>query len=230
MEHVRMKDDNSSRQLTENPTVPLIEESSSLLPNRRAFDVQDPYQPSPPPSVPSSQYSDKPRLPRPKLPLFRGFERPRFSRIAILAVLCVISYPAFYILTLVAKDKSLSIVRLIVSAWCSGIGFALGYVILKIGAQHLEAASEYTLVGYHDFSKVLFQTAWATVIHMSYEGSGMKLRDLARGSGNPTSFMPAFHIIRSRFGNRETDRRSRNPYESVPRSSSTALRLLTLLQ
>ena len=65
---------------------------------------------------------------------------------------------------------------------------------------------------------------------MSYEGSGMKLRDLARGSGNPTSFMPAFHIIRSRFGNREADRRSRIPYESVSRSTPTALHLLTLLQ
>ena len=230
-----MRDDNPIHQPTENQTVPLIEENSSLLtPNRRDFDAQDPSRPSLPPSAPSFQYSDKPQLPKPELPrskpLVRGFERPSFTRIAILAVLCVISYPAFYILTLVAKDKSLSIVRLIVSAWCSGIGFALGYVILKIGAQHLEAASEYTLVGYHDLSKVLFQTAWATVIHMSYEGSGMELRDLARGSGSPTSFMPAFHIIRSRFGNREADRRSRKPYESVPRSSSTALRLLTLLQ
>ena len=44
----------------------------------------------------------------------------------------------------------------------------------------------------------------------------MKLRDLARGSSNPTSFMPAFHIFRSRFKNRETSRRSRKSYESVP--------------
>ena len=45
----------------------------------------------------------------------------------------------------------------------------------------------------------------------------MKLRDLARGSSNPTSFMPAFHIFRSRFRNLETSRRSRKSYESVPR-------------
>ena len=57
----------------------------------------------------------------------------------------------------------------------------------------------------------------------------MKLRDLARGSSNPTSFMPAFHIFRSRFGNRETARRSRKSYEFVPTSPS-ALRLLTSLQ
>jgi len=57
----------------------------------------------------------------------------------------------------------------------------------------------------------------------------MKLRDLARSSSSPTSFMPALHIFRSRFRNRETSRCSRRSYESVTRSSST-LRLLILLQ
>jgi len=75
----------------------------------------------------------------------------------------------------------------------------------------------------------LFRTAWATVIHMSYEGGGMKLRDLARGSSNPTSFMPALHIFRSRFGNPDTFRRSRKSYEFVPRLPSNT-RLLTMLQ
>ena len=52
---------------------------------------------------------------------------------------------------------------------------------------------------------------------MSYEaGSGMKLRDLARSSGDPKSLMSAFHIFRSRFGNRETARRSRKSYEYAP--------------
>ena len=64
----------------------------------------------------------------------------------ILAVLCLITYPAFYILTLVAKDRSLFVVRAIVSAWCSGVGFALGYILLQIGAQYLEAAGELALV------------------------------------------------------------------------------------
>ena len=78
-------------------------------------------------------------------------------------------------------------------------------------------------------SNVLSRTAWATVIHMSYEGGdGMKLRDLARGSSNPTSFVPAFHVLRSRFGNRDTSMRSRKTYESVLKFSS--LRLLTSLQ
>ena len=64
---------------------------------------------------------------------------------------------------------------------------------------------------------------------MSYEGGGMKLRDLAGSSRNPTSFMPAFRVLWSRFGNRETARRSRKSYESVPKLSS-APRLLISLQ
>ena len=57
----------------------------------------------------------------------------------------------------------------------------------------------------------------------------MKLGDLARSSRNPTSFMPAFHVFRSRFRNRETSRCSRKSYESVHRSPS-APHLLTLPQ
>jgi len=64
---------------------------------------------------------------------------------------------------------------------------------------------------------------------MGYGGGGMKLRDLAGSSRDPTSFMPAFQILWSRFGNRETARRSRYSYESVSRSSSVP-RLLILLQ
>jgi hypothetical protein len=51
---------------------------------------------------------------------------------------------------------------------------------------------------------------------MSYEGGGMKLRDLARNSQNPTSFLPAFRIFLSRFGNRETARCSRKSYDKRP--------------
>ena len=45
------------------------------------------------------------RLPRSK-PLFRGLERPNFSRIAILTVPYLVTYPAFYVLSFVAKDRS----------------------------------------------------------------------------------------------------------------------------
>ena len=57
----------------------------------------------------------------------------------------------------------------------------------------------------------------------------MKLRNLARSSSNPTSFLPALHIFLSRFGSRGTARRSRKSYEFVLTSFSN-LRFLTLLQ
>ena len=146
MNHLRMRDNTPSPPPTVNPTTPLV-------------DPEDPTWPSPQSSTASVQYADKSRFsslrsklaalrlkpPRSK-PLFRGFETPSFSRIAILTVLCPLAYPAFYVLTLLAKDKSLFLVRLIVSTWCSAVGFALGYILLKIGAQHIEAASESTPV------------------------------------------------------------------------------------
>jgi len=160
MDHVRTRDNNSSPHPTEDAP---FDQISPLLstPNGREYDAEDPTSPSPPSPTANSEPSDEkswlPSLkslrlklvglrsepPRSK-PLIRGFERPRLSRIAILTILCLTTYPTFYILTLVAKDRSLFIVRLVVSVWCSGVGFALGYILLTIGAQHLEAASEFT--------------------------------------------------------------------------------------
>jgi len=96
------------------------------------------------------------KLPQSK-PLFRGFEEPSFPRIAILTILCLFTYPAFYLLTLVAKDRSLFIVRAIVGVWCWVAGLAFGSVLLKIGAQHLEAASKFALAGYRDFLRLSFK-------------------------------------------------------------------------
>ena len=121
-------------------------------PNGGEFDPKDLAGASELPSATNSQCGDKPSS-RPE-PLFQGFERPSFSRIVILTALCLITYPAFYIMTLVARDRSLFVVRTIVSVWCSGVGFALGYILLKIGARHLEAASEFTLLGYRDFLRL----------------------------------------------------------------------------
>ena len=167
MERTRITmDGSSSPHPVGNPTTPLIQADPSLLvPNRRVFDTEFPPSPSPPPTT---AYTEKSRFSglgsvrsklanlrfwpsRSKPGLSQRFEKPSFSHIAILTVLCLIVNPAFYILTLVAKDKSLFTVRLIVSAWCSGLGFALGYILLKIGARHLEAASEFTLVSIETF-------------------------------------------------------------------------------
>ena len=157
MKRVRMKSNNSSPLPTENPTTPLIQiESSHLTQKRTGFDAEYSPKPSSSPPTINSLYAEKSRFPRSK-PLFRGFKRPSFSRIAIFAVLCPAAYPVFHLLTLAAKDRSLFIVRLLVSTWCSGVGFALGYIVLKIGAQHLEAASEFTLVSYRNFIRPYFK-------------------------------------------------------------------------
>jgi len=165
MEEVRLRDDNWSppdSATSFNQADPFL-----LTPNRREFDVEYPAWSSPSPSTTTFHYSHKSQPPsphsfRPKLPnlrfepprskpLFRGFERPSFSQIAILAALCLFAYPALYILTLIAKDKSLFVVRLIVAMWCSGVGFSLGYVLLGIAVKHFEAASEFTTVCYRTF-------------------------------------------------------------------------------
>lgn len=172
-EHDRMRDNNWSPPPTADSTTPFNQADPSLLiPNRREFDAEYPAWHSPSPSTTSFQYTDKSQSssrsihtkladlglePRPSKPLLRGFERPSWAHIAILTVLCLVAYPALYMLTLVARDKSLFTVRLLVAMWCSGIGFTLGYVLLRIGAQHLEAASESTLIRYRDFLRLYFK-------------------------------------------------------------------------
>jgi len=141
---------------SENLAAPPVQvDPSPLTPNRREFDAEYPPWYSLPPSTANFQYADKSKLPwfKPR----RGFEKPSFSRIVILTILCLIAYPAFHILTLVAGDKSLFTVRLLVSVWSSGVGFALGYILLKIGARHLEATSEFTLVGHRDSLRLHFK-------------------------------------------------------------------------
>jgi len=169
MEQVRIRsDNNSSPHPTEDPATPFDQKTPLLsTPNWGEYDSEDSLPPEfPPPSTADSQHPDDRSWfsslnslkfvgpgfePQQSKPPIRGFERPRFSHIALLAALCLITYPAFYILTLVAKDRSLFIVRAIVSVWCSGAGFALGYVLLSIGARHMEAASEFKLVEFRIF-------------------------------------------------------------------------------
>jgi len=164
MELVRLRGNSLNPLPAENPATPLIQADPSLsTPDGRVSDSEDLAWPSPPQSAVNFEYADEsrpssrqslhpelaePRFgpPRPKLS-FRGFEKPSLTRIATLSLLCLITYPVFYVLTLVAKDKSLFTVRVIVSVWCSGGGFALGYFILEIGAQYLEAASKFEHAG-----------------------------------------------------------------------------------
>ena len=149
MEQARASDNSSPPSTVNLPTTFGQEDPLLSTPDRREFDAENQASPSPP-STTDSQHAKKSRFsrfePLPSKPLLEGFERPSFSRIAILTALCPAAYPAFYLLTLIARDRSLFVVRFMVSMWCSAVGFVLGYILLKIGAQHLEAASKFTLV------------------------------------------------------------------------------------
>ena len=140
-----------------NPSLSQVDPSIPT-PNEGEFDAECPAPPPLSSSTTDVQRADTSWVSRLKLqkskPLFRGFERPSCSRITILTVLCLLTYPAFLILTLLAKDTSLFIVRLVVSVWCSIAGLALGYVLLSIGARHLEAASGSTLVERRNFLRL----------------------------------------------------------------------------
>lgn len=56
----------------------------------------------------------------------------------------------------------------------------------------------------------------------------MKLRDLARNSRAPTTFLPAIRVFLTRFANIETARRTRRSYESALVSTSILCRLISL--
>ena len=149
------------------PPSPSFSQTEPLLRDGGGLDAECPPRPSRRPSTASSQrtgeswlsisnlrllHLEPPNLvPELLKPRFRGFEEPSFLNIAILTLLCLVTYPAFRLLTVVAKNRSLSVVRAIVSAWCWGAGFAFGWILLRIGAKHLEAASEFALVGYRSF-------------------------------------------------------------------------------
>jgi hypothetical protein len=140
MQHARLSDDWSPPPTADSMAPSIHTDTFLLTPDRMEFDDEQ--------TTLNSQYAETRsrhrRLADSSDPLQskRGFERPNFTRIAIHTVLCLFAYPVFYILTLVGRDEQLFTVRLLVAMWCAGIGFALRYSLLEIGAQHIEAASE----------------------------------------------------------------------------------------
>lgn len=175
-----------------------------LTPNRRPFDTEDAVS-SPQYNTDKYQFSSRQPLyakfpfrrlstslePPRSIPFFRGFERPNFARIAILTVSSLSAYPALYILTLIAKDKSLFVVRLIVAMWCSGVGFALGFVLLRIGVQHLEAASEWLTpaVQYPDIKPFISSSVGHCYPHESRRGRNETPRSGSQLAGSYQFFV-----------------------------------------
>lgn len=87
------------------------------------------------------------RLPIPKTsarPIFKGFERPDLRQLSLHVFVCFVSYPVMYLVTLVAKDRSLFLVRVLVAVWCALVGFCLAFSLVTFATKYLEAASEFS--------------------------------------------------------------------------------------
>lgn len=75
-----------------------------------------------------------------------------------------------------------------------------------------------------------YSAAWATIIHLSYgnNGSGMKLKDLARSADEPASITGGLLLLFRRVTSRGTSRSARKSYEyCVPPSVDDLVRGLT---
>lgn len=78
--------------------------------------------------------------PQPKT-IFKGFERPDLKQLALHILICFASYPVMYLVTLIAKDRSLFIVRAVVAIGSAGVGFCLAFSLVAFATKYLEAAS-----------------------------------------------------------------------------------------
>lgn len=86
-----------------------------------------------------------PTLSLPKVnarPIFKGFERPDWSKIALHIFACLFSYPMMYVVTLISRDRSLFLVRALVAVGSALVGFCLAFCLVAFAIKYLEAASE----------------------------------------------------------------------------------------
>ncbi|KAF8075860.1 hypothetical protein FPV67DRAFT_386387 [Lyophyllum atratum] len=135
-----------------------------------------------------------------KHPFAQNFEAPLWKSILVHISLCLVAFPSLLLITLIARQKPLFWTRFIVGLGCGVVGLSLGLSLLQLAQSFLEAA------------------AWATVIHQSSvrETPGIKLRDLAASSGDPTSAWTALRLLWDRAMYPGTSRRSREHYDARP--------------
>lgn len=79
--------------------------------------------------------------PKPRT-IVKGFERPDLRQLALHVLVCLVSYPAMYLVTLVANERSLFLVRILVAVWSALVGFCLALSLAAFATKHLEAASK----------------------------------------------------------------------------------------
>ncbi|KAF8883434.1 hypothetical protein BD779DRAFT_1443935 [Infundibulicybe gibba] len=135
-----------------------------------------------------------------KHPFARTFEPPNWRLLITHTVLCLLAYPVLLVFIIIAGGKTLFWTRFLVSAGCGLVGFFLGFNLLQLGKGFLEAST------------------WATVIHQSRVPNhpGVRLRDLAARSDDPTSAWSAVRLLWDRSVYLGTSRKSRKSYDTRP--------------
>ena len=76
-------------------------------------------------------------------PLVSGFEIPYWKDTLLHSALCLVSYPILLAVTIFAHNKTIFWARFIVSAGCGLVGLGIGYSLLTLAKNHLEAASKF---------------------------------------------------------------------------------------
>ncbi|KAF8890375.1 hypothetical protein BD779DRAFT_1610820 [Infundibulicybe gibba] len=135
-----------------------------------------------------------------KHPFARTFEPPNWRLLITHTVLCLLTYPVLLVFIIIAGGKTLFWTRFLVSTGCGLVGFFLGFSLLRLGKRFLEAST------------------WATVIHQSRVPNhpGVRLRDLAARSDDPTSAWSAVRLLWDRSVYLGTSRKSRKSYDTRP--------------
>ncbi|KAF4602487.1 hypothetical protein EYR40_005696 [Pleurotus pulmonarius] len=128
----------------------------------------------------------------------RSFEAPDWRLLVLHTVLCLLAFPTLLVFTIIARNRTLFWTRFIVSIGCGLVGFFLAISLINMGKAFLEAAT------------------WATLIHQSQldEASGIKLKDFAALSDDPTSAWSALRILWDRTMYTGTARSKRKRYDS----------------
>lgn len=71
-----------------------------------------------------------------------NFEKPDWKQLVLHVFMCLASYPVMYAVTLIAKDRTLFLVRVVVSVGSAMVGFCLAFSLAASATKYLEAASE----------------------------------------------------------------------------------------
>ncbi|KAF9526688.1 hypothetical protein CPB83DRAFT_769770 [Crepidotus variabilis] len=133
---------------------------------------------------------------------FHSFERPQWRNFGIHFALCAVAYPTLLIFVILARGRDLFWARVLVGMGCGLTGLTLGFSLLRLSRPIIEAIT------------------WATLIHQSrvakLENGGIRLKDFAAHTDDPTSALGALKLMWDRFQYPGTIRSNRRNYDRRP--------------